>query len=394
MKKIEVANRVATLPPYLFAEIDRIRREAVARGVDIINLGIGDPDMPTPAPIIKKLQEAAEEPRNHRYPSYEGMLTFRQAVADWYRRRFGVLLDPETEVLALIGSKEGIGHLPLAYINSGDTALMTSPGYPVYHAGTLFAGGRSYFLPLTAEHRFLPDLSAIPHDVAAAAKILFVNSPNNPTAAVAGQPFFESVVSFAKEYQVIVCHDAAYSEIFYDGIRPLSFMQMTGAKEVGIEFHSLSKTYNMTGWRIGFAVGNAAVLAALGKVKSNMDSGVFQAVQEAGIAALNMEEAILETIRKVYQERRDILVPGLRRLGFNVTPMQASFYTWIPISSSISSSDFTSLLLSKTGIVTTPGIGFGAAGEGYVRMTLTVGAERLEEALCRMEKAGMDHSVK
>jgi len=390
MKKIEVADRIATLPPYLFAEIDRIKREAIARGADIINLGIGDPDMPTPAPIIKRLQEAAEEPRHHRYPSYEGMPTFRQAVADWYRRRFGVLLNPETEVLALIGSKEGIGHLPLAYINPGDTALMTSPGYPVYQAGTLFAGGRSYFLPLTAEHQFLPDLSAIPHDVAAAAKILFINSPNNPTAAVAGQPFFESVVSFAKEYQVIVCHDAAYSEIFYDGIRPLSFMQVEGAKEVGIEFHSLSKTYNMTGWRIGFAVGNAAVLAALGKVKSNLDSGVFQAVQEAGIAALNIEETLLETIRKIYQERRDILVPGLKHLGFNVAAMQASFYTWIPIPPSISSSEFTSLLLSKTGIVTTPGVGFGAAGEGYVRMTITVEKERLEEALYRMEKAGMD----
>lgn len=395
MKKIELADRICGLPPYLFAAIDQMKQEAIRQGKDIINLGIGDPDLPTPAPIIQRMQKAVEDPRHHQYPSYDGMISFRRAVSDWYQRRFQVTLNPENEVLTLIGSKEGIGHLPLAFINPGDTALMTSPGYPVYHAGTLFAGGKSYFIPLTAENRFLPDLSAIPHEVAAAAKILFINSPNNPTAAVADRDFFRGVVTFAKRYGIVVCHDAAYSEVFYDGKRPASFLEVEGAKEVGIEFHSLSKTYNMTGWRLGFAVGNPAVLAALGKVKSNLDSGVFQAVQEAGIAALSMGEEVLSAIRTVYQGRRDVLISGLSRLGFPVTPPEASFYVWVPTPASgaapkrILSADFTATLLEKTGIVSTPGVGFGAAGEGYVRFTLTVSEERLQEALSRMEAAGI-----
>ena len=391
MKQIEVqpADRIKNLPPYLFAAIDKMKQEAIRQGKDIINLGIGDPDLPTPAPIIRRLQKAADDPRNHQYPPYEGMLTFRRAVSNWYQRRFQVALDPESEVLTLIGSKEGIGHFPLAFINPGDTALMTSPGYPVYHAGTLFAGGKSHFIPLRAENGFLPDLSSIPSETAKGAKILFINSPNNPTAATADKRFFQTVVDFARHYNIIVAHDAAYSEIFYDGKRPVSFMEAPGAKEVGIEFHSLSKTYNMTGWRIGFAVGNREVLAALGKVKSNLDSGVFQAVQEAGIAAIELDDSVVETIRKIYQERRDILIPGLQKLGFKVAPPAASFYVWIPTPPSVSSSDFTALLLSKTAIVTTPGNGFGAAGEGYIRMTLTVQKERLEEALHRMEKAGI-----
>lgn len=391
MKKqeIQVADRIKNLPPYLFASIDKMKQEAIRQGKDIINLGIGDPDLPTPAPIIERLKKAAEDPRNHQYPSYEGMLTFRKAVAQWYRRQFKVTLDPESEVLTLIGSKEGIGHFPLAFINPGDIALMTSPGYPVYHAGTLFAGGKSHFIPLKIENGFLPDLEAIPSEIAKAAKILFINSPNNPTAAVADRRFFESVVAFAKRYEIIVAHDAAYSEVFYDGKRPLSFMEVDGAKEVGIEFHSLSKTYNMTGWRIGFAVGNREVLAGLGRVKSNLDSGVFQAVQEAGIAAFDLDDSVLEVIRNIYQERRDILIPGLQKLGFKVTPPSASFYVWIPTPPSVSSSDFTALLLSKTAIVTTPGNGFGDAGEGYIRMTLTTSKERIEEALHRMEKAGI-----
>ncbi|HZR47697.1 MAG TPA: LL-diaminopimelate aminotransferase [Candidatus Manganitrophaceae bacterium] len=391
MKKIEVqpADRIKNLPPYLFAAIDKMKQEAIRQGKDIINLGIGDPDMPTPAPIIQALQKGAEDPRNHQYPSYEGLLTFRKALADWYRRRFSVTLDPESEVLTLIGSKEGIGHFPLAFINPGDVALMTSPGYPVYHAGTLFAGGKSHFVPLKIENGFLPDLAAIPAEIARAAKILFINSPNNPTAAVADRRFFESVVDFAQRHNIIVAHDAAYSEVFYDGKRPVSFMEVDGAKEVGIEFHSLSKTYNMTGWRIGFAVGNKEVLAALGKVKSNLDSGVFQAVQQAGIAALGLDDSVLNVIRNIYQERRDVLIPGLQKLGFKVTPPAASFYVWIPTPAGVPSSDFTALLLSKAAIVTTPGKGFGDAGEGYIRMTLTVGKERLEEALDRMEKAGI-----
>ncbi len=393
MSRFPLADRIAGLPPYLFASIDKMKREAIRQGKDIINLGVGDPDLPTPAPIVARLQQAAADPRHHQYPSYEGMLSFRQAVADWYLRRFGVTLDAEREVLTLIGSKEGIGHIPLAFINPGDTVLMTSPGYPVYHTGTLFAGGRSYHISLLAKNGFLPDLAAIPQEVLSSAKMLFINSPNNPTAATADLPFFESVVAFAHRHHLLVCHDAAYSEIYYDGKRPPSFLEVDGAKEIGIEFHSLSKTFNMTGWRIGFVVGNAEAVAGLGKVKSNLDSGVFEAIQEAGIAALEMADADLSAIRTIYQERRDVLIPGLQKLGFAATPPPASFYTWIPTPTGVASSDLTARLISEAGIVTTPGRGFGEAGEGYIRMTLTVSAERLQEALFRMEKAGIVGSV-
>lgn len=383
-RKYAMANRIKNLPPYLFAAIDKMKQEAIQKGMDIINLGVGDPDLPTPPNIVKRLQTAAQESRNHQYPSYEGLLTFRQAVSRWYQRRFGVALDPASEVLTLIGSKEGIGHFPLAFINPGDVVLIPSPGYPVYHAGTLFAGGRSYFMPLLKENGFLPELSRIPKTVLKKAKVIFINYPNNPTAATAGRSFFEEVVAFAKRHRLMVCHDAAYSEIFFDGQRPHSFLAIKGAKEVGIEFHSLSKTFNMTGWRIGFAVGHPKILAGLGKVKSNLDSGAFQAVQEAGIEALGCEDRILEGIRNTYQERRDLLVPGLKRLGLEVDLPKAAFYVWISVPRGYNSAKFTALLLSKAGIVTTPGNGFGDSGEGYIRMTLTVKNERLAEALQRM----------
>lgn len=383
-KRYEMAKRIKALPPYLFTAIDRMKQEAIRKGMDIINLGVGDPDLPTPSVIVKRLQAAAEDARNHQYPSYEGMLAFRQAVARWYQRRFQVDLDPATEVLTLIGSKEGIGHFPLAFINPGDVALVPDPGYPVYHAGTLFAGGRSHFMPLLKENGFLPDLSRIPRGVLKKARILFINYPNNPTSATADGTFFEQVVAFAKKHRLIVCHDAAYSEIFFDGRRPGSFLEAQGAKEVGIEFHSLSKTFNMTGWRIGFAVGNPHILAGLGKIKSNLDSGVFQAVQEAGIEALGCKEEILEKIRNTYQERRDLMVSGLKRLGLEVELPRAAFYLWVTAPKGYSSAKFTGHLLSKAGIVTTPGNGFGTSGEGYIRMTLTVKKERLAEALERM----------
>ncbi len=383
-RKYEMADRIKDLPPYLFASIDKMKQEATQKGVDIINLGVGDPDLPTPPNIVKRLQTAAEDSRNHQYPSYEGLLTFRQAVSRWYQRRFGVVLEPTSEVLTLIGSKEGIGHFPLAFINPGDVVLIPNPGYPVYHAGTLFAGGVSYFMPLLKENSFLPDLSRIPQGVLKKAKVIFINYPNNPTSATADRSFFEEVVAFAKKQRLIVCHDAAYSEIFFDGQRPPSFLEVKGVKEVGIEFHSLSKTFNMTGWRIGFAVGNPKILAALGKVKSNLDSGVFQAVQEAGIEALGCEDRIFEEIRKTYQERRDLLVPGLKLLGLEVDLPKAAFYVWVSVPRGYNSAKFTALLLSKAGIVTTPGNGFGDFGEGYIRMTLTVKKERLAEALQRM----------
>lgn len=385
---IEPAGRIKSLPPYLFAAIDEMKRKAIARGVDIINLGIGDPDLPTPAPIIERLKEAAADPKNHQYPSYEGLLSFRQAVADWYKRRFAVSLDPATEVLTLIGSKEGMGHVPLAFVNPGDLVLVPSPGYPVYPVATAFAGGTPHVMPLLKQNRFLPDLTVIPTDVARRATLMFVNSPNNPTSAVADKDFFRQLVDFAQEHRIIVCHDAAYSEVYYDGRRPASFLETPGAKEVGIEFHSLSKTFNMTGWRIGFAVGNREVLSGLGKVKSNLDSGVFQAVQEAGMAALQADEQLTDGLRTIYQERRDVLVPGLKRLGLAVDLPAAAFYVWVAVPKGYTSASFTAHLLEKVGIVTTPGNGFGEAGEGYVRMTLTSAKDRLAEAAERIKKAG------
>ncbi|ULA59710.1 MAG: LL-diaminopimelate aminotransferase [Nitrospira sp.] len=385
---IEVATRIKTLPPYLFAAIDKMKQEALARGVDIINLGIGDPDLPTPAPIIESLCQAAKNPKHHQYPSYEGMLSFRKAVADWYKRRFTVTLNPANEVLTLIGSKEGIGHVHLAFIDPGDIVLVPSPGYPVYPVGTSFCGGVSHIMPLTKANGFLPDLNAIPKDVAKKAKLMWLNSPNNPTSVIMSKDYFKRVVEFAQEHQIIVCHDAAYSEIFYDGKRPASFMEVDGAKDVGVEFHSLSKTYNMTGWRIGFAVGNKDVLAGLGRVKSQLDSGVFEAVQAAGITALGLDDSVTDELRTIYQERRDTLVPGLKKLGLEVDPPPAAFYIWVAVPKGYTSASFTAHLLEKAGIVTTPGNGFGAPGEGYIRMTVCTTKERLAEAVERIRKAG------
>jgi LL-diaminopimelate aminotransferase len=386
--KIEKAERLKQLPPYLFKEIDRQKEEVRAKGIDIIDLGVGDPDLPTPPHIIEASNRAASDPANHRYPSYSGMHDFNAAVARWYQRRFGVDLDPGEEVVTLIGSKEGIAHIPLAFIDPGDVALVASPGYPVYHIGTQFAGGEPYFMDLLKENRFLPDLKAISPEIAQRAKMMFINYPNNPTAAVATKDFFESVVAFAAEYNVIVCHDAAYSEMAFDGYRPASFLEVQGAKSVGIEFHSLSKTYNMTGWRIGFAVGCADVISALGQVKSNIDSGAFQAVQIAGITALEGDQACVEEMRQTYAERRDILVAGLGSAGFSVEKPPATFYLWVEVPQGYTSAGFASLLLTEAGIVTTPGNGFGAAGEGYVRMALTVDRERIREAVKRIEGIG------
>jgi LL-diaminopimelate aminotransferase len=383
------ADRIRKLPPYLFAAIDKMKQEAIRKGIDIINLGVGDPDLPTPTPIVRRLQHAAENPKNHQYPSYEGMLIFREAVAHWYERRFNVVLDPAEEVLTLIGSKEGIGHLPLAYLNPGDVALVPDPAYPVYQTGTLFAGGRVHLMPLREENRFLPELQKIPESVLRKARLLFLNYPNNPTAATAGLDFFNEAVLFAKRHRLIVCHDAAYSEIYYDGLHPHSFLEVPGAKSVGIEFHSLSKTFNMTGWRIGFAVGNREILNGLGKVKSNLDSGAFQAIQEAGIEALRSSETVVEAIRRRYEERRDLLISGLKRLGFKVEPPKATFYVWLRTPSGFTSAKFVATLLQQTGVLTTPGNGFGKAGEGYIRLTLTVAKERIEEVIRRMEKAGI-----
>ena len=385
---ITYAERIKTLPPYLFAAIDEMKQQAIARGVDIINLGIGDPDLPTPEPILERMQKAVTDPQHHQYPSSSGMLSFRTAVAGWYKRRFNVTVDPKSEVVTLIGSKEGIGHVPLAFIDPGDVVLVPSPGYPVYPVAASFAGGTAHEMPLLKQNGFLPDLDAIPPDVARNAKLMFLNSPNNPTSVIADTAFFARVIAFAKEHHVIVCHDAAYSEIFYDGHRPSSFLEAEGAMDVGIEFHSLSKTFNMTGWRLGFAVGRAEVIAGLSQIKSNLDSGQFQAIQEAGMTALESDDRLTAGLRAIYQERRDVLVAGLRNLGLEFETPSATFYIWIEVPQGYTSASFTAHLLEKAGIVTTPGNGFGAPGEGYIRMALTTTKERLAEAVDRLKQIG------
>jgi LL-diaminopimelate aminotransferase len=384
---VSMATRVKNLPPYLFAAIDKIKQEARAKGVDLIDMSIGDPDIPTPFHIVEAMKKAVERPEHHRYPSYEGMYSFREGVADWYKRRFNVALDPDDEVLSLIGSKEGIGHIPLAFVEPGDAVLVPSPGYPVYPVSTLFAGAEGVIMPLTEENGFLPDLKALPESALKRAKMMFINYPNNPTSAVAPREFFEGVVHFAAQHNIIVCHDAAYSEIYYDGERPRSFLETEGAKSVGIEFHSLSKTYNMTGWRIGFAVGNREVLAGLGKIKSNLDSGIFGAIQEAGVVALATDEALLSGIRNTYQERRDVLYHGLKGIGIELERPRASFYLWAKVPSGFDSSGFAAHVLEKAGVLATPGNGFGAPGEGYVRFALTVSVDRIREAVERIKTA-------
>lgn len=388
MIKIEQAKRLKQLPPYLFAELDRKKAEVKARGVDIIDLGVGDPDLPTPDHIIKKLQEAVLNPSYHRYPSYSGMNSFREAVSRWYKRRFAIDLDPLQETVSLIGSKEGLAHIPLAFVDPGDMVLVPSPAYPVYKIATLFAGGVPYEMPLLKKNAFLPDLSVIPDYVLARAKMIFLNYPNNPTGAVASQDFFARVVKFSIRHDIMVCHDFAYSDMAFDGYEAPSFLSTPGAKEVGVEFHSLSKTYNMTGWRIGFAVGNAAIIQGLGRIKSNIDSGIFEAIQVAGITALEEDQACVIEMRKIYTERRDVLLNGLRKLGLVTEQLKATFYVWVEVPKGYTSASFSSHLLEGAGIVTTPGNGFGNPGEGYIRMALTVSKERINEALGRIARLG------
>ncbi len=363
-----------------------MKAKAVAKGVDLIDLSIGDPDIPTPKHIVERMRKAVTNPAHHQYPSYVGMLSFRQAVADWYKKRFNVKLDAKTEVLSLIGSKEGIGHMPLAFVNPGDYVLVPSPGYPVYPVATLFAGGEVHEMPLLEKNGYLPDLKKIPKKVLNKAKLMFVNYPNNPTAACADKAFYKELINFAVTNNILICHDAAYTEMYYGKEKPLSFLQIPGAKKVGIEFHSLSKTYNMTGWRIGFAAGNREAIAGLGKIKTNIDSGIFQAIQEAGIEALKTKDSDLKKIRTIYRKRRDALYRGLKKLGLEVNNPKATFYLWVKCPKGINSMDFTTLLLNRAGILTTPGNGFGAPGEGYVRFALTVPVKRIEEAIERMSK--------
>jgi len=385
----KLAERIKQLPPYLFKEIDQKKKEIAAKGVDIIDLGIGDPDLPTPPKIVEAMVQAIRDPANHHYPSYSGMDDFKTAIAKWYEDRFSVKLDPETEVIALIGAKEGIAHIALAFINPGDLALIPAPAYPVYNSGTLFAGGRPYLLPLLKENNFLPDFASIPEEATRTAKMIWLNYPNNPTAAVADRDFFEAVVKFAHKYQIIVCHDLTYSEIAFDEYKPMSLLEINGARDIGIEFHSLSKSFNMTGWRIGFAVGSREAIKGLGSIKSNIDSGLFQAIQVAGIEALRANKENILEIKKTYARRRDIMVKGLRDSGFKVNPPRATFYLWVPVPNSYTSVNLATRLLQEAGVVVTPGNGFGYPGEGYIRLALTKDESRLLEAIERIKNIGL-----
>jgi LL-diaminopimelate aminotransferase len=384
---VRTAARISTLPPYLFAELDRKVSEAKATGVDVISFGVGDPDRPTPAHIVEAGQKAMADPATHRYPSYYGMPEFRAAVAAYYARRFGVALDPETEVLPLIGSKEGIAHLATAFIDPGDSLLICDPGYPVYQTAALLAGGKPVVLPLTSEHGFLPRLDRVAADEAASSKVLWINYPSNPTSAVCDLAFMEQAVQFSTRHDLLLAHDAAYVELTYDGYVAPSVLQAGGSKEVAIEFGSLSKTYNMTGWRVGWVVGAAPAIEAIGRVKTNIDSGIFNALQRAGIAALEGPQECIDESIAIYRRRRDVVVDALGSSGIEIKPPLGAIYVWVPVPAGHSSVGFCEFLLTEVGVVVAPGSGYGEHGEGYVRFSLTIADDRLDEGMDRVAEA-------
>ena len=382
---MEFAKRLDTVPPYLFVEISRKIAAKKAEGIEVISFGIGDPDIPTPTKVVDELRRTSLDVPNHRYPETDGLPEFRKAVADWYKSRFGIVVDSNKEVLPLIGAKEGIGHASLCFINPGDIALVPDPGYPVYSVGTWFAGGECHWMPLIEENGWLPDLSSIPADVAKRAKVMWLNYPNNPTGAVADVGYFKEVIEFAKAHDIAVMHDACYTEVAYDGYKPLSFLEISGAMEVGLEFHSLSKSYNMTGWRVGMAVGNADMIEALMVVKSNLDSGIPNAVQYMGIEAMNITDEEIDQRNAVYQSRRDRVVQTLNKIGLEVEPPKASLYVWVRVPNGYTSAEFAELLLEERDVVVTAGNGYGPSGEGYVRLSLTISESDLTEGLRRIE---------
>lgn len=381
---MRLSKRIANIPPYPFVEITRKINQKRSEGIDIITFAIGDPDIPTPDHIMRTMHEAADDPANHRYPESDGLPELRKSIAGWYERRFGVTLDPDKEVLPLIGSKEGIANIAYCLVDPGDVGLVPDPGYPVYSMGTMFAGGETHYMPLKEENSFLPDFSAIPEGVARRAKILWLNYPNAPTAAVADIAFFEEAVRFAKQYDIAICHDAPYTEVAYDGYKPISFMQAEGARDVGIEFHSLSKSFNMTGWRIGMAVGNTTLIDALFRIKSNVDSGINQAVQRMAITALDGPQDCIEEHNRIYQHRRDVLVEALKACGLRVNVPKASLYVWAKVPSEFTAAEFAARLIEDIGVVVTPGNAFGPSGEGFVRLSITTPTERVEEGAQRM----------
>jgi LL-diaminopimelate aminotransferase len=381
---MELAKRLSRLPPYLFVEINRKIAELRTQGKDVVNFGIGDPDLPTPSHMIERMCTAAHDPANHRYPETDGLPELRQAIADRYKRRFSVDLDPTREVLPLIGSKEGIGHMALGLVDPGDFALIPDPGYPPYSLGTILAGGEPYPMPLREENDFLPDFEAIPDEIADKAKLMWLNYPNNPTGAIADLNFFDKAVHFAQQHGLAICHDAAYTEVAFDGYRPPSFMQLPGARRTGVEFHSLSKTYNMTGWRIGMVVGNPDMVNALFRVKSNLDSGVPQAIQYAAVEGLRGPQECIAQRNAIFQQRRDRLVKVLGDIGLKCRIPKATFYVWAKIPQGYTSMDFAKTLLDELAIAVTPGTGYGEGGEGYIRFSLTIPDDRLQEGANRL----------
>jgi LL-diaminopimelate aminotransferase len=384
--KFEPAQRLRNLPPYVFAEIEAKKQELEAKGVAVLDLGRGDPDLPTPEHIVQRLKEALALPQYNRYPSYVGITEFRRAAARWFKKRFGASFDPENEVISLIGSKEGVAHAPMAYVDQGDIALVPDPCFPIFYTSILFAKGNPYHMPLLEENDFLPDLGTIPKEVAEKTTLLSLNYPNNPTAGAATKEFFKEVVRFAKKYHIVVIQDMAYSEIYYNDHYVPSFFEVDGAKDVGVEFHSLSKTYNMAGWRIGFAVGNAELIRYLALVKTNIDVGIFEPIQIAGVEALEGDQSGVDQLRRVYQRRRDILVEGLHQAGLKFNIPKVTFYIWVRVPSGYTSASFADYLLNKLGIMVTPGHGFGNYGEGYIRLSVTVPEADLQEAAMRLAK--------
>ncbi|MGL5871095.1 MAG: aspartate aminotransferase [Xenococcaceae cyanobacterium] len=386
------AKRLNALPPYVFARLDELKAHAREQGIDLIDLGMGNPDGLAPQPVIDAAIAALSVPQNHGYPPFEGTASFRRAIATWYKRAYHVELDPDSEALPLLGSKEGLSHLAMAYIDPGDVILVPSPSYPPHFRGPLIAGGEIYPIILKAENDWLIDLTSIPEDVARRAKILYFNYPSNPTTATAPREFFEEIVAFARHYEIMLVHDLCYAELAFDGYQPTSLLEIPGAKEIGVEFHTLSKTYNMAGWRVGFVVGNTDIIQGLRTLKTNLDYGIFAAIQTAAETALQLPDSYIKEVQQRYLQRRDFLVEGLRELGWNITPSKATMYLWIPTPPGISSADFAMEVLENTGVVVTPGNAFGEGGEGYVRISLIADRDRLGEALNRLKQAGIRYS--
>ncbi|MEB3290109.1 MAG: aspartate aminotransferase [Leptolyngbya sp.] len=385
---LQPAQRINSLPPYVFARLDELKARAREQGLDLIDLGMGNPDGPTPAPVVEAAQRAIADTATHGYPPFEGTASFRAAITDWYARRYGVQLDPSAEALPLLGSKEGITHLAMAFINPGDLVLVPTPAYPAHFRGPVIAGGDIYHLHLTPENQWLIDFDAIPPEVAKRAKALFFNYPSNPTAATAPREFFEAAVAFAHRYQVLLVHDLCYAELAFDGYQPTSLLEIPGGKEVGVEFHTLSKTYNMAGWRVGFVVGNSQVIQGLRTLKTNLDYGIFAALQRAAETALSLPDHYLHEVQERYSTRRDFLIKEFASLGWTVDRPQATMYLWVPCPPDSTSTDFALAVLQETGVVLTPGNAFGPGGEGYVRVSLIADCDRLGEAMDRIRKAG------